>query len=529
MTCRISRVLYSLFFLIVFTGCNKSTPYEEKSYGDSLIIITHHDPSGINPLTSMSGISSMLTEVVFDGLVRIDDKLDVKPSLAYSWQTSDNGLKWTFFLRSGVKFHDGVEFTAEDVKFTLEEIIHSRSEGSFTGNFDDLIKSIQIKDKYTVEIILNRPSIFFLYTLEVGIVPVHILGEKGAKERFGLHPVGTGPFKLSQWKKDEIVLEANKRYFAGSPYLNEIVVRVCDEQEQAWAKLMRGEGDFLIPINPAVYDFLRQISSIQIYKTHNLHYSMVVLNNNSEYFKDRRVREALNYAIDKDYIIQHVLKGKSLISAGTIWPGSWAYNPSVKPYPYDPQKALFLLKEAGWKDTGRDHILEKKGKKFIFTLFINEGDEIKRQASLYLQQQLWDLGILMNFKTFSTASEDFLLQGKFDAVLLETYSNVYPDFNYNLWHSSQIEKGLNMSRYRSDIADRLLEEGRLSRDKDNAKSIYYKFQEEIHENPPGIFLYWPDNLFGIHRRFRGIKPSPVRAMANIYEWYVPKNEQKFTK
>lgn len=525
MVCSIHLILFSLIWIFIFSGCADTAHDREKSYGDSLVIVTYHAPGGINPLRSLSSISAILVDIVFDGLVRIEEDLEARPALASSWHVSDDSLKWTFLLRKNVKFHDGVELTSEDVKFTIEEIIHSIPINPFAGGLAD-IKSIQIRDRYTVEIILNRPSIFFLYNMDVEILPAHILKERESQNDFGLHPVGTGPFKLSQWKDNEIVFEVNKDYFRGRPYIDNIVARVYPNQELAWARLMRGDGDIFIPVDHAASHFLRQVSLLKQYKTQRLYYSMVLFNNDNGLFNDKEVRRGLNYAIDKEYIIQDVLRGMGKVATGSIRHDSWAYNPSIKPYPYNPQKALSFLKEAGWKDTDGDHILDKNGKRFIFTLLINEGDEIKKRVALYIQQRLWELGILMHIETVSPASTDFLLQGKFDAVFLDMFSPVYPNINYNIWHSSQIRRGFNISRYRSDIVDKLLEKGRLSRDIDDARPIYWRFQQEIYDNPPGIFLYWADTLVGVHIRFRGVRFLPGRLMAYINEWYVPKEEQK---
>src|SRR3990172_6553923 len=248
MVCRRLAILLTLMAGGGVLGCDQAPPPPKKSYGDSLVIITYHAPTSINPLTSISGISALLADVVFDGLVRIGEDLEARPSLASSWQSSDNGLRWTFLLRRGVRFHDGVEFTARDVKFTLEEIVHSKSIGLYTGGLAGLIKSIQVKDRYTIEILLNRPSPSFIYNMEVGILPAHLLQGKVPLEEFGLHPVGTGPFRFSQWDEYEIVLDANRGFFLGRPYLDKIVVRIYPNQELAWARLMRGEGDLLGPV-----------------------------------------------------------------------------------------------------------------------------------------------------------------------------------------------------------------------------------------------------------------------------------------
>lgn len=525
----IPLALLTLIAGVGFLSCDQAPPLPKKSYGDSLVIITYHPPTPINPLTSLSGISTLLVDVLFDGLIKIGKDLDAGPALASSWQNSDNGLQWTFLLRRDVRVHDGVEFTARDVKFTLDEIVHSKSMALYTGGLADLINSVQIKDTYTVEVLLNRPSPSFIYNMGVGILPAHLLREKGSLEGFGLHPVGTGPFRFSQWKNHEIVLEANRDYFLGRPYLDKIVARTYPSQELAWARLMRGEGDLFGPVDPSVYDFLKQVKPLQIYPSYNLHYSIVAFNNDREPFQDMKVRRALNYAIDKESMIQKALMGKGRPAAGPIWPRSWASNPSVKPYPYDPQKALALLKEAGWRDRDGDHILDKGGKKFSFTLEIPEGDEIKKRTAMLLQQQLWEVGILMDVKTFSTASIDFLFRGEFEAALMDIFAYINPDFSYNIWHSSQIGRGFNIGRYRSGTADELLENARRTEEKEDARLVYYKFQEEMHDNPPGIFLYWADTLIGVHRRFRGVKFSPSSPLAYVHEWYVPKQEQKYNK
>lgn len=501
---------------------------DNRPYGDSFILATYHPSAEINPLTSVSGISSaFLSSVIFDSLIKIDDKLEARPSLASSFALSDDGLKLTFHLKKGVKFHDGIECTAEDIKFTIEQFMQSGLMNPSAAALRD-IDSIQIKDKYTIRITLKRLSPFLIYNLDVGILPAHLLkGKDGMDKDFGRHPVGTGPFKFISWNENEILLEANRDYFLGRPYLDRIAVRAYPNQEITWVKLMQGEGDFFFPVRPSEYMLLNQVNFLKMYNTSGLSYSMIAFNNDRRLFNDKRIRWALNYAIDKEYILKEILKGYGEIAAGTVWPRSWAYNPAVAPYPYDPQKAMSMLKEAGWKDTNGDHILDRDGKKFIFTLFINEGDEKKERVAMFIQQQMWELGVLMKIETFSITSLDFLFMGKFDAVFMDIFSHIYPDFNYNIWHSSQIGAGLNISRYRSEGVDRLLELGRAAKDRGIARQIYHEFQQEIHDNPPGVFLYWADYMFVLHRRFRGVKFAPVNMLSYINEWYVPEKEQKY--
>ena len=314
-------IVCSLTLGILLSGCKQPSGIVDKPYGDSLIIVTYHAPGSINPLTTVSGISAALQEVIFDGLVKIDETLKAMPHLASSWHTSDNDLKWTFHLRKGVKFHDGVEFTAGDVKFTIEQFLQSDTGNFFAGGLRD-IQSIHIRDRYTIDFILKRPSIFFLYSMKVSILPAHILKDKDSKDYdLGRPPVGTGPFKLADWGKEDIVLETNRDYFSGRPYLNRIVVKVYPNQETAWARLMQGKGDFLVPpVDPSGYSFLNQISFMQAYSTQGLYYTLIAFNNDSKLFYDKRVRVALNYAINKGHIIHNILKGNGRVAEGTIWP-----------------------------------------------------------------------------------------------------------------------------------------------------------------------------------------------------------------
>ncbi|OGW15317.1 MAG: hypothetical protein A2035_03805 [Nitrospirae bacterium GWA2_42_11] len=519
-------ILCSLLTIgILLNGCNRPAGQGSRAYGDSLTIVTYHAPAAINPLTAVSGISATLSDAIFDGLVKLDEQLEPRPHLASSYKSSEDYGIWTFYIRKGIKFHDDTELTTEDVKFTIEQLLRYAHQNPYAGLFKD-IQSIQIRDKYTIDIILKKPSIFFIYSMNFGILPSHILkGRKREDIDFGYNPVGTGPFKLTMWNQKEITLEANKGYFLGRPYLDRIIVKVYPDQEQAWAKMMQGEGDFLHPVNPSVYGFLNQVSSLKVYKTHGLFFSIIAFNNQNRLFNNRKVKVALNYAIDREYIIRNILNGMGLASSGTIRPGSGFFNPDIRPYPYEPRKALALLKEAGWIDSDGDTILDNNGIKFSFTLLVNEGDEMNNRAAMYIQQQLWELGISVNTKTIPVTSIDKLIQGKFDAVLIDIFSHVFPDYNYNIWHSSQINKG-NICRYKSFIIDKLLEDGRASGDMNNAKQVYHRYQQEMYNDPPGIFLYWADHLLALHKRFRGVRFTSAGILTYVNEWYVPESEQK---
>lgn len=519
--------VFTLLVSVTAISCNLFQSPEKKETGDTLIIPEYQKIAFINPLITSTTLSARLSEIIFDGLIRVDDHFEVKPHIAESWERSQDGMIWTFHLRHGVTFHDGVELTAEDVAYTFQKIRENQGNIPFAFVFQD-VTAIETKDKYTVQVRLKEPLASFVNILFIGILPKHILKDQDLTSTpFNLFPIGTGPFKLKLWSEKEIVLEANHSYFLGRPYLNQIRVIIYPSREAAWAKLMAGEVDFFPYLTPENYEVLKQIPNFRFYSTPMPYYYLVAFNLREKIFSDQRVRQALNYAINKDEIVAKVLRGQGQVAAGTIFPGSWLYNPKVKPYPYDPQTALALLKKAGWEDHDRDHFLDNDKRPFEFTVHVNAGDDLKQKVLLFIQQQLLDIGIKMHIRIFDAANLEFLFKKQFQAFFPEIVARDDPDFSYKYWHSSQINEGFNVSSYDNSNADKLLEEGRTEFDQERRKAIYFQFQEEIFKDPPGIFLFWTNYLIGVHRRFKGIQMSPVGPFANIREWYVPKAEQKY--
>jgi peptide/nickel transport system substrate-binding protein len=480
-------------------------------------------------LLTETTLSARLSEIVFDGLIQLDDQIEAKPHLAETWERSIDGKTWTFHLKKGVKFHDGVELTADDVAFTFGKIKELQKEIPLAFIVQD-VDTITVKDKYTLQIVLKKPLASFLQTLFIGILPKHLLeGQDLTDTPFNKNPIGTGPFKFISWSENEIILQGNPSYFLGRPYLNQIRVRVYPDREAAWAKLMAGEVDFFDSLTPANYEILKQVPTFNFYSVPMPYYYLIAFNLEKRPFRDQKVRQALNYSVNKEEIVAKILKGQGQEAVGTIYPNSWAYDPNVKPYPYNPKKALTLLKEAGWEDHDGDGFMDKDGKVFEFTVLVNSGDDLKQKTLILIQQQLLDIGIKMQVKLFDATDTDFLFKKEFDAHFPEVFAGSDPDFSYKYFHSSQMRGGFNVSSYRNEKVDQFLDEGRTEFDQGRRKAIYFSFQEEMRNDPPGIFLFWTNYLVGVQKRFKGVKISPVGPFANIQEWYVPKAEQRYTE
>jgi peptide/nickel transport system substrate-binding protein len=285
-------------------------------------------------------------------------------------------------------------------------------------------------------------------------------------------------------------------------------------------------------LNPLQY--IRQTAYPKFQRLFNKYkyvsFSYVYLGYNLEdrRFADKRVRQALTHAINKREIVDGVLMGLGQEATGPYKPGTWFYNPDVPRFPYDPAKARALLAEAGWK-LNADGILEKDGKPFAFTILTNQGNEIRARSAEIIQRRLKDVGIEVKIRIVEWAAfiKEFINKGRFEAVLLGWTTGQDPDL-YDIWHSSKTKEGeLNFIHYKNPEVDRLLVEGRHTFDKEKRKQAYFRLQELIAEDQPYTFLFVPEALPAISKRFRGVKPAPAGIDYNFYQWYVPKGEQKY--
>jgi len=521
-----TKRLITLFILFSISlgqiSCQKGKDVPAKPLGGILTIGQITMPKTLNPVLEVSGVSSQLVDIIFDGLIRLGEQGEILPGLAVSWEMKNGGQQWIFHLRRGVKFHDGHPFTARDVEFTLNLVTDPRMKSGY-AHYLRQIKKMTVRDSYTLVIQLVSPSTSFIYAFTLGILPRHLLeGEDILHTSFNYQPIGTGPFRLIRWSPDRVELGANQDYFLGRPYLDRVVVRLFNNQRLVWAYMMKGEIDAFQLLDPAAYEVIRKISRFRVYSALRPYYYIIGFNLTNPLFQDRRVRRALNYAINKECIIKKVLKGRGMAASGTIFPSSWAFDARCKPFPYDPHRALELLKEAGWQDTDGDHILDKSGQPFEFQLYLPEGHDELETSSLMIVDQLSNIGIIVRIRKFpmEIINQKYLLTREFDAAFLYIDSGSAPEKNNEFWHSSQIRDGFNFFSYHNPRIDQLLDQGRCTFAQEQRKIIYDRYQEEMKEDPPCLFLFWRQYLLGVNERFHGVHISPFGGLLNnIREWY----------
>jgi len=530
-------------FCCVFYNCNKqgnveTTPsgdYDEQpAHGDAIVEGSIGDASNLLPPLATDAPSFAIIGLVYNGIVKYDANLNLVGDLAESWEISPDCKSILFHLRQGVKWHDGVEFTAEDVEFGYKTIIDEKTPTAYASSFTE-VRNVKVIDRYTLKVEYKHafaPGLSSWGSLVV--LPKHLLeGKDITKSELSRKPVGTGPYVFKEWVPGQkIVLEANPNYFEkGKPYIKRYIYRIIPDQSTMFLELRGGNLDFtsLTPIQ-----FKRQTETAYFKNNFNKYnylamaYTYVGYNLKNELFSQPQVRQAIAYAINKKEIIDGVLLGLGVEATGPYKPDTWVYNPDVKKYEYNPQKARELLEQAGWKDTDRDGVLDKNGKPFKFTLLTNQGNEQRIKTAELIQRQLSEIGIKMSIRVMEwTAFLDAIDRRDFEAVMLGWSLDQDPD-QYDIWHSSKTgPKEFNFISYANPEVDNLLEKGRNTCRMEERKKYYFRLQEILAEDQPYTFLYFPQALPIVHSRFKGIKPAPAGIGYNFIDWYVPLKLQKY--
>ena len=537
---RLSVILFLI--LLLLAGCaneqSNSGPqekaYKPAAYGDIIVRGDIGDASNLIPILASDSASHSIAGLIYNGLVKYDKDMNIVGDLAESWDISDDGLVITFHLRKGVKWHDGKPFTAKDVLYTYQITVDPKTPTAYAGDFLK-VKKAEVLDDYTFRVTYDKPFAPSLISWSSAVLPRHLLeGQDITKSSLARHPVGTGPYLFKEWLAGQkIVLVSNADYFEGRPYVDGHVTRIIPDMATMFLEL-RARNIDMMGLTPLQYtrqtenNLFRQ--SFDKYRYLAFAYTYLGYNLKHPFFADKRVRQAISYAINKEEIISGVLLGLGKPATGPYKPGTWAYNENVKTYSYNPQKARELLRAAGWTKTNNDGFLEKDGRPFTFELITNQGNETRQKCAEIIQRQLKEVGIDVKIRILEWAAfiNDFINKRRFEAVILGWTIPLDPDA-YDVWHSSKTApEELNFISYKNPEVDALLEKARSTFDQKLRKKYYDRFQEILVEDQPYTFLYVPDELVIISKRFRGIEPAPIGLSHNFIKWYVPKDEQKYT-
>ena len=525
-----------MLFLTSCSAKKDASHYDDPgkpSYGDTMVTASIGEASSLIPILASDSASHEIAGYIYNGLVKLDKNLNIVGDLAESWDISKDKLTFTFHLKKGVKWHDGKPFSAHDVMYTYKVIVDPKTPTPYSGDFKQ-VKEARVLNDYTFQVKYDKPFAPSLISWGTSILPRHLLeGKDITKSPLIRRPIGTGPYVFKEWiPGDRVVLVANDEYFEGRPYIARHVIKIIPDSATMFLELKNNSIDSM-SLTPLQFTkqtdypaFKREFNRFQY-----LSFSYVYFGYNlrHQFFKDKRVRQAISYAIDKKEIIDGILFGQGVEATGPYKPDMWVYNKDVKRYDHNIEKALGLLREAGF-EKGQDNTLQKEGKPFEFTILVNQGNDVRIRCAELIQQRLKDIGINVKIRVVEWASfiNEFIDKRNFEVVILGwTISRSDPDI-YDVWHSSkQGPKELNFMSFENKEVDELLVKARHTFDKNERKRYYDRIQEILAEEQPYTFLFIPYANLAIHKRFKNIEPAPAGIGYNVYKWYVPEEQRRY--
>ena len=509
--------------MVVTTACgNGSTAKEStteqiiadaKEEGNTLIYGST-DYTSINPALYEHG---EINSLIFSGLTTHDENNEVVPDLATDWEFDKKTNTYTFHLQEGVVWQDGEPFTAEDVKFTLETIMNPDNASEIASNYEDIVE-IGTPDDTTVTITLDAPNVAMLDYMTIGILPKHLLeGKDIVTDEFNQNPVGTGPYRLTEWETGQYIrLEKNEQYYGKEPKIETVIFKIVPDEKVRAMQLQSGELDFA-QISPKDAKTLEGKDGYTIYDMKTADYRGILYNFNNEFFKKHReVVNALSYGIDRQAIIDTVLLGEGEIAYSPLQMGPYN-NDEIEKYNYNPEKAKSMLEESGW--VLKDGVYEKDGDALKFTITCGEGDQVRVDMATICAQQLREIGADVDVEV--EANVDW--EGQ-EAYLIGWGSPFDPDdHTYKVFGTG---KGANYSAYSNEKVDELLLKARTT-DDDALRMKYYKqFQEELTKDLPYTFLAYVDAIYVGNSNIKGITQDKVLGhhgvgiFWNIVDWEI---------
>jgi peptide/nickel transport system substrate-binding protein len=506
---------------LVGLAAERSADAATAKKGGRAVIVSAQEPRTLLPHFDLLTLSREVQRLAFDGLLTLDDKGEYVARLAAEVPTVENGgvsadaRVYTFKLRRGVKWQDGVPFTAADVEFTWKVITDQKLPIPSRVVWADVTK-VETPDSQTVRFTFAKPNLAFLGTVASDrgyILPKHLLdGKDIVASEFNRKPVGTGPFVVKEWAAgSHILLAKNPAYWeADRPHLDEVLVRILPGTAAQRAALQRQEVDLQLHLPTADVAFVKTLADYQVMPTPSYAWWHFWLNNEDPILKDRPVRQALAHALDKGAITSTVMAGLVNPLYAVIPPAHWAHNPAVKGYPYDPARAAQLLDEAGWKP-GPGGIRQKDGRPLALEV-LNIAGEAERLQVVQIVQAGWRMvGIDAKIRTIDgPAFPPTMGKGEFQVAYGWFGEEQEPVFT--LW------LGTNWQRYRNEKALDLLRQALTTPARVRRSELIRQFQVQAAEDEPTLPLAPRVLLAAVNKRLKGYAPSVAGSLWNVAEW-----------
>ncbi len=508
--------------------------------GGRVTEVSFADARTTNPMLSGDTASGARIAMMFNTLVDVNPDTGLPfPNLADPVPTLENGgispdgLTYTFKLRRDVKWHDGRPFTAKDVVFTYQTMQKKELGSPRTAELNDRVESVTAPDDNTVVFKLKKVVAPFLTDNMYAIVPEHILGSVPPAD-IKSHPfstgdpratIGTGPFKFQEWVKDDhATLVKNPAFFRGEPALDQYIFKVVRDANVVVAQLRTGEGDFG-GITEAFFEEMSREPKVTVarYDTYSFTFFWYQLDPaKTTLFQDKRVRQALAYALDREAMIRAIRFGIGRVAVGTMPTLSWAYAPDQinTKYPYDPRRAEQLLEEAGWR-RGPDGVRAKDGQRLAFTLWTNAGNNVRQQYVTVLQQQWRAIGVDASPKTEEWNA--FLARigdtHDFEIALVGFAWGVDPD-QTTMWATESYTGGFNYNKYSNPRVDQLLAQALSELNQERRRQLYIEMQNVLMDEVPNLIIDFPQGLAAVNKRVHNLKPNAINTRWAAHTWWV---------
>ncbi|MGL4368832.1 MAG: peptide-binding protein [Spirochaetota bacterium] len=515
-------LLLAVCAAVMSLSCGFSSVREK----DTIYLHMNAEPGTLNPVVATDAYESEINKYIYESLVDRDmDSLDIIPDLAERWKISPDKMTYTFYLKKGVFWSDGVEFTADDVIYSYRTMMSPKTASAqLKGYYMDL-SSVSKIDRYTVRFVYKK---LYYRALEIcggiPIVPQHIFddGTDFNGHPHNRHPVGTGPYMFSRWDTGkQIVLLRNENYRGEKPAIRKIVYKIVTEPNIALQMLKKEELD-VMSIRPIQWvrqtqgdAFSRHFYKLEYYTPN---FSYIGWNTHDPLFRDARVRRAMTMLVNRQELLDKLMYGIGKIVSGPFYINGRDNDPAIQPIPFDPAGAQKLLAEAGWRDSDGDGILDKDGQPFSFVFTLPAGNAPAERVITIIKEDMSRAGIDLKIERYEWAVFVKKLDEKdFQAVRLG-WSLSWDSDPYQLWHSSQIKEGSNYVGFSDPEADALIVRNRTTFDYGQRVKNYHRLHAIIDREQPYTFMFCSPTLEAVSRRFGNVKVH-TRGF-DITEWTI---------
>lgn len=497
---KFSLILIAL--LLLLTACGGSSDFKANTPDDTLVVANGAEPVTFDIQATNDQATTRVARQIYQTLIRQNEDLTLSPELATEWKDVGNNT-WEFKLRDDVTFHNGEKFTAKDVEWTIKRAAQSATISHLVGTVDP--DKIKVIDDYTIQI--GTKEAFGPFLTHLAHPATAIMNEKavteGGEDYGTKYAVGTGPYKFVEWVSgSSLKLEKFDDYWGDAPKLAKVEFKFIKEASVRLVELETGAVDIAFDIAPADVSKVKENADLQLVAESNLGAEYIGFNvKNDTPLQNKLVRQALAYAIDVEAIIKSVHQGVGKQMAGPINELVFAYNPDLKPYEFDLDKAKSLLAEAGYADGG-----------FTLKLYVGDNNQERIKVAQIFKEQASKIGITVEITQLDWATFlDAAAKGEPDVFLLG-WTTVTTDADYGLFplfHTSMFGSAGNRTFYSNPEVDRLLELGRYTSDQEKRKEYYYEAQEIIHDDAPWVFMQTRENVTGLTKFVQGFVDHPT--------------------